>query len=228
MPYAFALVFIIILLYSSQWWVKYTLNHYASTLDHLQGTGGELARHLLDRFGMQDVKVEIDERGDHYDPIERAVRLSTDNFNNKSLTAIAVATHEVGHAIQHHRKEPLLALRTKLVKVAAVSEKLGSLAFILMPIVVGITHVPQLSFILIGAVILSMFVAVIVHFVTLPVEWDASFGKALPILEEGYVHTDELVAVRKVLRAAALTYVAASLAGVLNLWRWLALLRRRI
>ena len=226
MLYAIALVFIIILLYSSQWWVKYTLNRYATTLDHLQGTGGELARHLLDRFEMQDVKVEIDDRGDHYDPVERAVRLSTNNFNNKSLTAIAVAAHEVGHAIQHHRKEPLLALRTKLVKVAMVSEKLGSLAFILMPIVVGITRVPQLSFILIGAVILSMFVAVIVHFVTLPVEWDASFGKALPILEEGYVQADELVAVRKVLRAAALTYVAASLAGVLNLWRWLALLRR--
>jgi len=60
----------------------------------------------------------------------------------------------------------------------------------------------------------------------LPVEWDASFGKALPILEEGYIQADELVAVKKVLRAAALTYVAASLAGVLNLWRWLALLRR--
>ncbi len=226
MPYALALVFIIIFLYGSQWWVKYTLNRYATTLDHLQGTGGELARHLLDRFEMQDVKVEIDDRGDHYDPVERAVRLSSDNFNKKSLTAIAVATHEVGHAIQHHRKEPLLALRTKLVKVAAVSEKLGSLAFILMPIVVGITRAPQLSFILIGAVILSMFVAVIVHFVTLPVEWDASFGKALPILEAGYIQTDELVAVKKVLRAAALTYVAASLAGVLNLWRWLALLRR--
>ncbi|VAW91188.1 probable metal-dependent peptidase [hydrothermal vent metagenome] len=226
MPYALALVFIIILLYSSQWWVKYTLNRYATTLEHLEGTGGELARHLLDRFEMQDVKVEIDDRGDHYDPVERAVRLSSDNFNKKSLTAIAVATHEVGHAIQHHRKEPLLALRTRLVKVAMVSEKLGSLAFILMPIVVGITRVPQLSFILIGAVILSMLVAVIVHFVTLPVEWDASFGKALPILEEGYIQADELVAVKKVLRAAALTYVAASLAGVLNLWRWLALLRR--
>ncbi len=216
MLYAIALVFIIILLYSSQWWVKYTLNRYATTLDHLQGTGGELARHLLDRFEMQDVKVEIDDRGDHYDPAERAVRLSTNNFNTKSLTAIAVAAHEVGHAIQHHRKEPLLAWRGRLVKVAAVSEKLGSLAFILMPIVVGITRVPQLSFILIGAVILSMLVAVVVHFVTLPVEWDASFGKALPILEEGYVQADELVAVRKVLRAAALTYVAASLAGVLR------------
>ena len=226
MPYALALVIIIVLLYSSQWWVKYTLNRYATTLDHLQGTGGELARHLLDRFGLSDVKVEIDDRGDHYDPIEKAVRLSNDNFNKKSLTAIAVATHEVGHAIQHHRKEPLLTLRTRLVKVASVSEKLGSLAFILMPVVVGITRVPHLSFVLIGAVILSMFVAVIVHFVTLPVEWDASFGKALPILEEGYIDDSELLAVKKVLRAAALTYVAASLAGVLNLWRWLALLRR--
>ena len=226
MPYAIAIIFVIILLYGSQWWVKYTLNRYASLLDHLQGTGGELARHLLDRFDMQDVKVEIDDRGDHYDPTDKAVRLSTDNFNNKSLTAIAVAAHEVGHAIQHSRKEPLLQLRTNLIKVAAVSEKLGSLAFILMPIVVGITRVPHLSLVMIGIVILSMFVAVIVHFVTLPVEWDASFGKALPILEQGYIKDDELIAVKKVLRAAALTYVAASLAGVLNLWRWLALFRR--
>ena len=226
MPYAIAIIFVITLLYGSQWWVKYTLNRYANSLEHLQGTGGELARHLLDRFEMQDVKVEIDDRGDHYDPTDKAVRLSTDNFNNKSLTAIAVAAHEVGHAIQHHRKEPLLQLRTNLIKVAAVSEKLGSLAFILMPIVVGITRAPHLSIIMIGIVILSMLVAVIVHFVTLPVEWDASFGKALPILEQGYIKEDELIAVKKVLRAAALTYVAASLAGVLNLWRWLALFRR--
>lgn len=226
MPYAIAIIFVITLLYSSQWWVKYTLNRYATSLDHLQGTGGELARHLLDRFEMQDVKVEIDDRGDHYDPTDKAVRLSTANFNNKSLTAIAVAAHEVGHAIQHNRKEPLLQLRTNLIKIAAVSEKLGSLAFVLMPVVVGITRVPHLSLIMIGIVILSMFVAVIVHFVTLPVEWDASFGKALPILEQGYIKDDELIAVKKVLRAAALTYVAASLAGVLNLWRWLALFRK--
>ena len=226
MPYAIAIIFIIVLLYSSQWWVKYTLNRYATNLDHLQGTGGELARHLLDRFDMPDVKVEIDDRGDHYDPTAKAVRLSTSNFNTKSLTAIAVAAHEVGHAIQHHRKESLLQWRTNLVKIAAVSEKLGSLAFILMPVVIGITRAPHLSIMMIGLVILSMFVAVIVHFVTLPVEWDASFGKALPILEEGYISDKELIAVKKVLRAAALTYVAASLAGVLNLWRWLALLRR--
>ena len=226
MLYLIAIIFIICLLYGSQWWVKYTFQRYSNSLDHLQGTGGELARHLLDRFEMPDVKVEIDDRGDHYDPTAKAVRLSTDNYNNKSLTAIAVATHEVGHAIQHHRKESMLALRGKLVVVASISEKIGSLAFILMPIVVGITRIPHLSLVMILLVILSMFVAVIVHFVTLPVEWDASFAKALPILQEGYVSPDELIAVRKVLRAAALTYVAASLAGVLNLWRWLALLRR--
>jgi len=226
MPYVIAIIFVITLLYGSQWWVKYTLNRYANSLEHLQGTGGELARHLLDRFEMHDVKVEIDDRGDHYDPTEKAVRLSSDNYNKKSLTAIAVAAHEVGHAIQHHRKEPLLQLRTNLIKVAAVSEKLGSLAFILMPIVVGITRVPHLSLVMIGIVIISMSVAVIVHLVTLPVEWDASFGKALPILAQGYIKEDELIAVNKVLRAAALTYVAASLAGVLNLWRWLALFRR--
>ena len=226
MLYALAFIFIICLLYGSQWWVSYTLRRYATEQQHLQGTGGELARHLLDRFEMSDVKVEIDDRGDHYDPVEKAVRLSNDNFNKKSLTAIAVATHEVGHAIQHHHKESLLTLRTQLVKAATVSEKLGSLAFVLMPVVVGITRLPHLSIIMMGLVILSMFVAVIVHFVTLPVEWDASFGKALPILQEGYISDEELIVVKKVLRAAALTYVAASLAGVLNLWRWLALFRR--
>jgi len=226
MLYVIAFIFIVILLYSSQWWVSHTLKRYSTTQDHLQGTGGELARHLLDRFDMQDVKVEIDDRGDHYDPTDKAVRLTADNFNKKSLTAVAVAAHEVGHAIQDNRNEPLLKLRSKLVSVAAVSEKIGSLAFILMPVVVGITRVPHLGIIMIVLVVLSMFVAVIVHFVTLPVEWDASFTKALPILEKGYVSDAELVSVRKVLRAAALTYVAASLAGVLNLWRWLALLRR--
>ncbi len=226
MLYVIAIIFIISFLYGSQWWVSYTLKRYSTTCEHLQGTGGELARHLLDRFDMPNVKVEIDDHGDHYDPNEKAVRLTSDNYNTKSLTAIAVATHEVGHAIQDNRNEPLLKLRSKLVRLASVSEKIGSLAFILMPIVVGLTRIPQISLIMLLLVILSMFVAVIVHFVTLPVEWDASFAKALPILQEGYVKDDEIIAVRKVLRAAALTYVAASLAGVLNLWRWLALLRR--
>lgn len=226
MLYAVAVIFIICLLYGSQWWVSYTLKRYATSLEHLDGTGGELARHLLDRFDMPDVKVEIDDRGDHYDPTEKAVRLTSDNYNKKSLTAVAVAAHEVGHAIQDSRNEPLLRLRSKLIKFASVSEKMGSLAFILMPVIVGITRIPQLGLVMLLLVILSMFVAVIVHFVTLPVEWDASFTKAQPILQEGYVSQNELVAVRKVLRAAALTYVAASLAGVLNLWRWLALLRR--
>lgn len=227
MHYIFILILLIIMIFGPQWWAQYTFRRYAKPLDRLQGTGGELARHLLDRFEMQHVKVEKTRPdSDHYDPNDQTVRLSPSNFNDKSLTAVAVAAHEVGHAIQHHRKEKLLAWRTRLAILANVVQKLGVYAIMLMPIVTAISRSPALAGFLFFVGIGSMFIATIVHLVTLPVETDASFNKALPILEEGYVEKEDIPKVRRILRAAALTYFAGSLASLLNLWRWIAILRR--
>jgi Zn-dependent membrane protease YugP len=221
------LLFLVLLILAPQWWARYTFRRYAGVLPRIPGTGGELARHLLDRFEMTDVPVEKTEKGDHYDPEQRSVYLSPDNYNNNSLTAVAVAAHEVGHAIQHQRNEPKLALRHRLVRLAQTTQQLGAAAMFLLPVALMITRAPAAGFIM-GAIGLgSMASATLVHLVTLPVELDASFGKALPILRDGhYIQPEDETAVRRVLRAAAFTYVAGSLASLLNLARWLAFLRR--
>ena len=227
MHFLIILLLVLALLFGPQWWAQYTFRRYSKPVENLQGTGGELARHLLDRFEMSHVKVEkTDPNTDHYDPTDRVVRLSPNNFDDKSLTAIAVAAHEVGHAIQHHRKEPLLAWRSRLAVFADAVQKFGVSAMMVMPIVTALTRAPALGGFLFFIGIGSMFMATIVHLITLPVETDASFNKALPILEAGYIDAKDIPKVRRILRAAALTYLAGSLASLLNLWRWIAILRR--
>ena len=227
MHFIVILLFVIALLFGPQWWAQYTFRRYSKPLERIQGTGAELARHLLDRFEMTHVKVEMAQPdSDHYDPTDQVVRLSPNNFNDKSLTAIAVAAHEVGHAIQHFRKEPLLAWRTRLAIFANAVQKFGVSAMMIMPIVTALTRAPALGGFLFFIGIGSMFMATLVHLVTLPVETDASFNKALPILESGYIEKEDIPKVRQILRAAALTYLAGSLSSLLNLWRWIAILRR--
>ena len=216
------------LIFGPQLWAQYTFRRYAVNLSHIPGTGGELARHLLDSFELPDVAVEkTDKGGDHYDPESRTVRLGPDNYDQNSLTAVAVATHEVGHAIQHRNREAKLALRHRLVKIAQTTQQIGAGAMFLLPVVMAVTRAPA-SGLLMGAIGLgSMAMATLVHLVTLPVEFDASFGKALPILKSGnYIQPGDEQAVRQILRAEALTYVAGSLASLLNLERLVAFLRR--
>ena len=222
------IVLFLVLVLGPQWWARYIFRRYADVLPRIPGTGEELARHLLDRFGMSDVRVEKTENsGDHYDPEHRAVRLSRDNYDSKSLTAVAVAAHEVGHAIQHQRNEPKLMLRHRLVKLAQRIQQFGAGAMLLLPVAMAITRAPSAGLVMAAIGLGSMASATLVHLVTLPVELDASFGKALPILKSGnYIEPQDEIAVSRVLRAAALTYVASSLASLLNLARWLAFLRR--
>ncbi len=228
MRYLLILLPLLLLVFGPQWWAKYTFRRYAEVLPRVRGSGGELARHLLDRFGMQEVAVQKGKLGeDYFDPQNGVVSLSPDNHDMNSLTAVAVAAHEVGHAIQHQRKESGLALRSRLVKLAQISQRLGAAAMFLLPIVLLVTRAPSAGLIMGLVGFGSMAIGTLVHLVTLPVELDASFGKALPILiEGGYIEARDEFAVRRVLRAAALTYVAGSLASLLNLARWFAWLRR--
>jgi Zn-dependent membrane protease YugP len=208
-------------------WVRWVMNHYGGDDPTIAGTGGELAEHLAKRF---DIEVSIEETalGDHYDPGERVVRLTASNFHGRSLTAIAVATHEMGHAVQHHLNDKRLAARTRLAPVVVTVARVSSGLMSAAP-VFGLLLQHPVPFTLLAAVGLSGLIArALLHAVTLPTEWDASFGKALPILIKGrYIKPEDEAAVRRVLRAAALTYVAAALADVLNLFRWAAMLRRR-
>lgn len=227
MHYLIVFTIILIVVFGPQIWAQYTFRRFSKPLERIPGTGGELAVHLLERFSMDGVKVEKTERqGDHYDPSRKVVCLSLSNHDECSLTAVAVAAHEVGHAIQHHRGEAMLTWRSRLAMFAMVVQKIGAAAMMAMPLVMVISRAPVSGLFMAVIGIGSMLLATIVHLVTLPVEIDASFGKALPLLIEGqYIQPQDEPAVRQILRAAALTYVAASLASLLNLWRWFRILR---
>lgn len=222
----FFLLLLVVIVFFPQWWAKRVFAKYSEPQDHIQGTGGELARHLLDRFDIDVSVEETDEGNDHYDPESKTVRLSPKNFHDNSLTAVAVATHEVGHAIQHHNNESKLALRSRLIETSIKLQKVGSIIMMIMPIVILLTRNPLAGLIFFATGFLTISGATVIHLVTLPVEWDASFGKALPILKEGYIREEEFSAVDQILKAAAFTYVASSLMSILNVWRWIALLRR--
>jgi Zn-dependent membrane protease YugP len=227
MHVAIIVILLLGLIAGPQYWVKSVMNRYnRKPEDNFGGTGGELARHLLDRFGMQDVGVEITDAGDHYDPVDRKVRLAEDRYNGKTLTAITVAAHEVGHAIQDAGNERLFHWRTRLAVLAGGAQKAGSLLLFLVPVLGLISRAPSVSLLSLLAAFLVMGMGVLVQLITLPVELDASFKKAMPILESGYLAPEQHAPARKILRAAAFTYVAASLASLLNFWRWLQLFRR--
>ena len=219
---------VIALIFGPTLWVKFVMRRYSSEKPEMPGTGGELAKHLIERFSLNDVKVEVTELGDHYDPIEKKVRLSKENYESKSLTAIAIAAHEVGHAIQDQQGDRRLAIRTKMVPIIDKVARLSAVIISLSPIIGIITRHPM-PFSLLLLLGLSGFIArMMVHAVTLPIEFDASFSKALPLLREGeYISQSNEKAVGHVLRAAALTYVSAALADILNLGRWIVILMRR-
>ncbi len=208
-------------------WVKRTMKKYSSPADRYQGTGAELARHILDQMGMEQVVVEATELGDHYDPQAKAVRLSAANFDSRSLTAITIAAHEVGHAIQDRDNYPPLRWRHRLVRWAGPAEKLAAGIMIASPFISMFTRVPVAGVATFFAGFLFLGLMPLLHLITLPVELDASFGRAMPILTQGgFLKSGDEPHARKLLQAAALTYVAVSLMSLLNVARWVAILRR--
>jgi len=226
-PFAIAALFFFLLILGPQWWVKYVLSKHSKPLEGMPGTGGELATHLLEQFKLSEVTVEkSDEGADHYDPQDNAVRLSPSYFDGKSLTAVAVAAHEVGHAIQFNRNEKVSFLRKRYLPKAHAIQKGGIYLLMALPMLTAIIRVPHVVGLtgLIG--ILTLLSSVLIYAAILPEEWDASFNKALPILEKGqYIPEQYTPAIRQILKACAFTYVAAALADVLRMWRWLAILR---
>ena len=184
-------------------------------------TGAEAARNLLKRNGILDVKVEL-VRGrltDHYDPKTKVLRLSNDVYTGSSVAALGVAAHETGHAVQHAESYAPIALRGALVPVANIGSMAG-------PYVAMIGFIFS-SGMLITIGILLFSAAVIFYLVTLPVEFNAS-GRALEMLErDGILSNKELEGSKKVLKAAALTYVASALVAVMGLARLVLLSRNR-
>ena len=220
------IVVLVVAIAAPQWWIKHAIRKHGGHRPDFPGTGGELARHLLDQFGMEKVGVELTDKGDHYDPAERVVRLTKDNYGGSSVTAVAVAAHEVGHAIQDHRGERMLKLRNALARMAVATDVFASIFFYAAPVMGIFVRTPAAFFAMVAIGIGLLAFRVLVHLITLPVEFDASFGKALPILKEGgYIQERDLPAARTVLKAAAFTYVAGALMSLINLAQWLRILR---
>jgi Zn-dependent membrane protease YugP len=219
---------LLLLIFGPQMWTRHVFKKYSSDIDDMPGTGGELATHLLDILEISDAIVEETETGnDHYDPEAKAVRLSPAVYNGKSLTAITVAAHECGHALQHKTHYQPLYFRWKMARYVMLAEKIASFLLVASPFIIGLTRMPAVGGVAILSGLTLLLLPVLFHLVTLPVEFNASFGRALPILSEGqYLPQSAIPIARQILTAAALTYLSASLASILNFYRWLMILRR--
>lgn len=207
-------------------WVRNVLKTHAVERSDFAGTGSEFARHILDGMGLKHVKVEESQTGDHYDPEAKAVRLSPELYNGRSLSAIVVAAHEVGHAMQDATAYPPLTARTRLAKQAQRFETIGAILMLASPIVMAMAKSPHILLVQVMAGIMILAMTVLMHAVTLPVEFDASFNRALPVLKDGgYIGDKDLSSARQILRAAAFTYVAAAAISMLDVMRWFRVLR---
>ncbi|MGB5291660.1 MAG: zinc metallopeptidase [Lysobacterales bacterium] len=221
------LVLVLALVFGPGWWVRKVMSRYSSPADRYDGSGGELARHLLDGLDLQSVKVEETTKGDHYDPQEKVIRLTAENLNGRSLTAVTVAAHEVGHALQDASGYAPLKIRSQLIALTQPIQKLGAGILMAAPFIGMLTRAPMISLLMILGGFMSLGATTLVHLITLPTELDASFKRALPMLEKGEILKPvDLPHARRLLTAAALTYLSASLASLLNIARWWSLLRR--
>lgn len=185
-------------------------------------TGGEAARRILNNEGLYDVQVEClsEDSGDHYDPRTNTVRLSYSNYSGTSVTAVSVAAHECGHAIQHAQGYQPLNVRTAIVPVVNIGSRLG-FPLILLGVLLSWNYV------LIQIGIWAFSLSVIFQLVTLPVEFNASSRAIVKVDQYGLLSQTENDGCKKVLRAAALTYVAAAASSALQLLRLILLYGRR-
>ncbi|HIS29493.1 MAG TPA: zinc metallopeptidase [Candidatus Avamphibacillus intestinigallinarum] len=194
--------------------VKSAYSKYSKIGTSSQMTGADVARKVLNDNGLFDVRIE-EVRGqlsDHYDPREKVVRLSSDNYHGTSMASSAIAAHEVGHAIQDAEDYAFLRFRHALVPVASFGSNI-SYFLIFAGFIFG-----MLKLALVGIVFMS--VAVLFQLVTLPVEFDASSRAMTQLVSTGIIRNDEERETKKVLDAAALTYVAAALVALLELARF--------
>jgi len=217
----------VILAFYAQMKVQSTYKKYSEVLAANGRTGKDIAEMILRRNGIDNVAVEVGEGflSDHYDPIHKKVRLSPHNYHEASISGVAVAAHEVGHAIQHAQGYAPLQFRTTIFPLANIG---SSLSWIF--IIGGLMFLPGLkiagvSLLDVGIVLFSF--GVLFQLVTLPVEFDASKRALVQLNTLGLVAPQEQEGAKKVLDAAALTYVAAATAAILQLVRLLILRDRR-
>ena len=190
-------------------------------------TGLEFGKLILKDYGLTEVKIEKSLSVDHYDLLEKKVKVTQERLSKKSLTAISIVCHEIGHAIQHKEKYKALEQRTSLVRNTAWISQIGSSILLIgIPSILATGYYPLIKVCLFLALI-SLLIGIIVHLITLEVELDASFNKALPILIEK-VPPEYHDSCKSILRAAAFTYVIGVVRNFVSLrFIWLMLSRIR-
>ena len=201
--------------------VKSTFRKYDEVHNSRGITAAEAARRILDANGLQNIRIErvAGELTDHYSPKENVIRLSDSTFNSTSVAAIGVAAHECGHAVQHQTGYAPIKVRNGIVPFVNVCNRL-SLPLFIVGLIIGFTPLAMIGAILFGAVVLF-------QLVTLPTETNAS-ARAMRTLDSmGILESDELKGARKVLTAAAMTYVAALVSTALQFLRLLLIATRR-
>ena len=208
------------LVFLPQLWVKNTFKK-VSQIENKRGiTGRYVAEDMLKRQQITDVQVEAtsDFLGDHYSPNEKMVRLSPDVFGGTSIAAVAIAAHEVGHAIQHAKQYHPVVWRTKLFPAVNIGNQLGPLLLMAsMVLSLMMKGLSQFAFQIgmVGAILFGA--TVLFHFVTLPVEIDASQRAMKVLKQDNYLFEDELPQAKKVLTSAAFTYIATAMYALLEL-----------
>jgi len=205
----------------AQFKVRNTFNKYKNISNFRGVTGAEAARRILDMNGLYDVSIEATrgELTDHYAPQKRVIRLSEPVYSRASISAVGIAAHEAGHAIQHKVGYTPIAIRSKLLPVANIGSSIGPYMAIL-GLVLGYTALINFGILLFTA-------AVAFYILTLPVEFNAS-SRAVALLESsGIIDKNEISIIRKVLNAAAMTYVASAAVAMANLLRLILLSNNR-
>ncbi|MDA9620804.1 zinc metallopeptidase [Pelagibacteraceae bacterium] len=198
-------------------WVNYVLRKNNNPLPDMPFTGNELGLKILQENKLENVLIEPIKQIDHYNPLEKKVNISEDKLYKKSITSIAVVAHEIGHAIQDKENYKPLLLRQKLIEKTIIFQRLGSFLLIIgLPSIFAITKSPFITFLAAIIIMGCLSTNVLIHLITLPVEFDASFKRALPILQK-YVPKQNMRQCRSVLRAAAFTYLAQSIVSIFRL-----------
>ncbi len=198
-------------------WVNYILKKYNKILPDMPFTGKELGDKILEEQKLNNVSINPIKQLDHYNPIDKKIHISDDKLNKKSITSIAVVVHEIGHAIQDKENYKPLKLRQSLIERTMVFQRIGSFLLIIgLPSIFAFTKSPFITFIAALVIMGCLTTNVLIHLITLPVEFDASFKRALPILTK-YVPKENMYQCKSVLRAAALTYLAQSIISIFRL-----------
>jgi len=215
--YVLVLIAFVFMLYA-QMKIQSAYRKYSVVGNYYGYTGYQVARNILDSQGLQNIEINLSKRGqlsDFYDPRNKTVNLSNDVYHGTSVASVAIAAHEVGHALQDKQEYYPLKLRSALLPIASVSSSIGWVV-----LMVGFLA-SAMDIALFGVVLLSA--TLFVQVITLPVEFNAS-SRALFYLEENYLYSNEVDMAKKVLSAAALTYVASMFSTMMSILRLLLMI----